>query len=35
MNWRLLCSKIGKNYLEINGREKLDMPNEGNVRMLV
>lgn len=32
---RLLCSKIGKNYLEINGREKLDMPNEKNVRMLL
>jgi hypothetical protein len=28
---RLICEKIGKNYLDVSGRETLEMPNENNL----
>lgn len=29
--WRLICQKIGKNYLQLSGREALKLPNENNL----
>jgi hypothetical protein len=32
---RLICQKIGKNYLEINGREVLHLPNDTNLTYIL
>jgi hypothetical protein len=32
---RLICEKIGKNYLEISGRETLNLPTENNLPHLL
>jgi len=31
----MICEKIGKNYLEINGRETLSLPTENNLPYLL
>jgi hypothetical protein len=32
---RLICEKIGQNYLDINGRDVLDMPTENNLTAIL